>query len=286
MKQGERFLIVGLGLMGGSYAMGLAAAGYTVDAMDPDAAALSFGRQVGFVVPDDGRSAEAVVAGADYVVLAQYPEQILPWLQQYAPYLKPQALVTDLCGVKTCFLEQAQRLCDPCEFIACHPMIGREVSGVQNASAGMLHGANFLITPTENNTPLGVAFARQLAETLGFGTITELSPAEHDEMIAYVSQLTHAIAVCLMNANSDERLPLVTGDSFRDLTRIADINPELWSELFLANRPALLREIDLFTGELGRLRHCLETGDRAALQALFVQSGERRRAFRKKEPQV
>lgn len=286
MTPNSRFLIVGLGLMGGSYAMGLTKAGYTVTGLDTNQKTIAWALQNHLIAegthPEDSAKAARLVSEADYVILGLYPGNILPWLEKYHSLFKPGALVTDLAGVKSCFVAEAQSFLPNHEFIPCHPMAGREVGGVQNANTAMFAGANFIITPTEKNTPPGIEFAIWLAQTLGFGNIIRLSPKEHDSMIGYVSQLTHAIAVCLMNANDDPRLPDVTGDSFRDLTRIADINDTLWSELFLANAPALAGEIDTFVEALLDLRGKLAAGDGDGLRQLMQQSTARRRLFNKK----
>lgn len=279
--EGKTFLIVGLGMMGGSYAMALTRQGYAVDALDRNPFSLEWALENG-LIRRGGSEAEAgpLLAEADVIVLALYPWDILPWLEAHKPFFKKGALVTDLAGVKGSIVPAAQALLAPdFEYIPCHPMAGREKSGVQYADEAIFHGANFLITPTGHNTPAAVAFARELAGLLGFGRVTELSVEEHDRMIGYVSQLTHAIAVSLMVANDDERLPEVTGDSFRDLTRIADINAELWSGLFLANVPALTEEIDTFIACLQRLRGYLAAEDATALQEMMAQSAERRQLF-------
>lgn len=277
------FIIIGLGLMGGSYALGLSRAGYPVTALDTNPDSLAWALEHGLIQQGaaPGTPEAALLLGkADCVVLALYPADIVPWLHQHKSLLKPAALVTDLAGVKGCFVDEAQALLAPQhEFIPCHPMAGREVSGVQNANTAMFTKANFIITPTKHNTPKAIAFAEALANTLGFARITQLSVQEHDAMIGYVSQLTHAIALSLMNANDDPRLPDVTGDSFRDLTRIADMNDALWSELFLANAPALLQEIDDFTACLQTLRSRLASGDAQGLRQLMQQSTKRRREF-------
>ena len=169
------------------------------------------------------------------------------------------------------------------EFIASHPMAGKELSGVQNAQLVDFAPANFLITPTERNTPEGLAFARQLAAVLGFAHVRVLSPAEHDRMIGYVSQLTHAIAVSLMCAPGAESFAAYTGDSFRDLTRIARINDKMWAELFLWNRENLAEEIDGFAARLEQLKGFLQAGDRAGLEAMFRASTAARAAFDLKE---
>ena len=147
-----------------------------------------------------------------------------------------------------------QMLPDGVEFIASHPMAGRETSGITHSAEVDFAPANFIITPTEQNTPEAVAWCRDLAQTLGFARITTLSIAEHDRMIGYVSQLCHAIAVSLMCASDNSSLADYTGDSFRDLTRIARINEKLWAELFLWNRDNLIGEIDMFDAALQKLR--------------------------------
>ncbi len=121
--------------------------------------------------------------------------------------------------------------------------------------------------------------AREIGRLLEFHTIVELAPAAHDEIIGFVSQLTHAIAVSLMTCNDDENLQDYTGDSFRDLTRIARINEKMWSELFLLNRQELISQIDSFTAELLRMRGMLERQDRAALEEMFIRSTQRRALF-------
>ena len=284
MKTDATFLVVGLGLMGGSYAMGLQKQGYTVTAIDRDEDTIQWALAQGMInrgatTPEQ---AQALVKEADRILLALYPKDILPWIQQNLCFFKQGVLLTDLAGVKSCFVNEAQAIVGTKgEFIPSHPMAGREVSGVQNASDAIFKGANFIITPTSKNTPQGIEFAHNLATSLGFGKITQLSIEEHDTMIGYVSQLTHAIAVCLMNANGDPILPQVTGDSFRDLTRIADINGELWSELFLSNAPALVQEIDAFTNCLQALKGYVEQGDKDGLKEMFAISSERRRRFNK-----
>ena len=137
----------------------------------------------------------------------------------------------------------------------CQPPHGRAGDQRHHHSAEVdFAPANFIITPTEQNTPEAVAWCRDLAQTLGFARITTLSIAEHDRMIGYVSQLCHAIAVSLMCASDNSSLADYTGDSFRDLTRIARINEKLWAELFLWNRDNLIGEIDMFDAALQKLR--------------------------------
>ena len=276
------FSIVGLGLLGGSYAMALTEKGHTVTAVDVREAAIDWARRRGIITEGATDGFEPLLERADAVVICLYPDIAAPWLREHQRHFKPGVLITDVCGVKGHYVDEVQSfLREDAEFIACHPMAGREVSGVEYADCAMFRVANFLITPTAKNTRRGIAFAHALADDLGFARVTELTCAEHDKVIGYVSQLTHAIAVSLMNANDDPHLVDYTGDSFRDLTRIAKINDKLWSELFFANREVLCGEIDAFTASLLDLREKLAAGDEAGLRALFVKSTERRRLFDK-----
>lgn len=283
MSLPKNICIVGLGLLGGSYAMGLSRAGHTVTAVDIRKKAIDCALARGLIAEGAVERFAPLLARADAVIFGLYPHALVEWLRAHQRLLRPGALLTDVCGVKGGIVEEIQGFLRPdVEFIASHPMAGREVSGVEHADCALFAPANFIIVPTQKNTPRGVAFAQSLAGTLGFAHITQLSPAEHDKMIGYVSQLTHAIAVSLMNANDNTHLAEYTGDSFRDLTRIAKINENLWSELFFANRDNLIAEIDQFAASLEGLKQALASGDEAELKRLFVQSTERRRLFDKK----
>ena len=237
-------------------------------------------RDKGWIAQGTTEDARPLLEQAEAVVLGLYPHALIDWVRANARFLRPGTLVTDVCGVKQAVVGPVQdAMPEGVEFIASHPMAGKEVSGVEYADSAIFRPANFIITPTERNTPRGIAFARQLAETLGFAHIAQLSCAEHDRMIGYVSQLTHAIAVSLMNANGDPRLCEFTGDSFRDLTRIARINEHLWSELFLLNRDALCAEIEQFEASLTDLKEKLQAGDEEGLKDLFRRSTARRAMF-------
>lgn len=276
----RNFCIVGLGLLGGSYARGLTEAGCRVTAVDVRGEAIRFALDKGWIAQGTTEDARPLLEQAEAVVLGLYPHALIDWVRANARFLRPGTLVTDVCGVKQAVVGPVQNaMPEGVEFIASHPMAGKEVSGVEYADSAIFRPANFIITPTERNTPRGIAFARQLAETLGFAHIAQLSCAEHDRMIGYVSQLTHAIAVSLMNANGDPRLCEFTGDSFRDLTRIARINEHLWSELFLLNRDALCAEIEQFEASLTDLKEKLQAGDEEGLKDLFRRSTARRAMF-------
>lgn len=286
LTKDTRFLIIGLGLIGGCYARGLAKHGYHVAAVDQNPESIRYALAEGMIEKGSEIPTPELLGRCDAAVLGLYPAQMAGWIRQYQHLFRPGTLLTDVCGVKSGVVDAVQEALRPdLEFIGCHPMAGRELSGVQNSDERIFEGANFLITPTGRNTPEAIAFARELGRVLGFGRITELDPGQHDELIGFVSQLTHAIAVSLMTCNEDPNLQFVTGDSFRDLTRIARINEELWSELFFSNRERLLREIDSFAGQLGRLRRAVAEGDQEGLREMFRKSTRRRAEFDRPAPE-
>ena len=280
MKKETHFLIVGLGLLGGSYAKGLSAAGFSVDAIDINPENLAYGQAHGWIQEASATPDPALLKKADAVVFGVYPDTIVNWIRSNQEHFRPGAIITDVTGVKSGVVETIQQLLRAdLEFVGAHPMAGREVSGAKYSDPSLFQVANFIITPTEKNTPRGIAFVRELAEILGFAHITELSVEQHDKMISFVSQLTHVIAVTLMNTNDNTHLVEYTGDSFRDLTRIAKINENLWSELFLLNRDNLLQDIEAFAAELEHFKTTLENRDVEEMKRLFRQSTARRRLF-------
>ena len=280
LNKDSKILIIGCGLIGGSYAMGLSAKGYDVTAVDTNPASIDFGIKQGFFRHGYTSATPEVLRQADFVVLGLYPTALLNWLRDNQQYFAPGTLITDVCGVKSNIVDVAQGFLRPdLEFCASHPMAGKESSGIENADYHIFADANFIITPTDKNTAESIAAVRQLAQILEFKTIRELSICEHDRMIGFLSQLTHAIAVSLMTCNDDEELGFYTGDSFRDLTRIARINDVMWSELFLLNRDILIENIDCFAAELDRLKNLLQDGDREGLQQMFRKSTARRSQF-------
>ena len=283
LDKDKKILIVGLGLIGGSYAAALSQNGWEVGAIDPDPQAIAFVEKAGFIRHGRTEPEAEYVGKFDIVVFALYPHVLLEWLEKYGPWLRDGALATDVTGVKSGVVEKAQALLFPrVEFIGAHPMAGREVSGVENARADLFRGANYIVTPTAANTEEAIACCETLGRTLGARNISRLTPKEHDEMIGFLSQLTHCIAVALMTCKESRHLVDYTGDSFRDLTRIAKINENMWTELFLWNREELLSQMDLFIAHFAKLRDALAQGDEETMKSMMRLSTERRRFFDKK----
>lgn len=283
MDKKHTWLVVGLGLLGGRYAQILSAGGYTVTGITRSAETLRYAIDHGYIAAGKTADFTELIQQADRVVFGLYPTVLLDWVKRYGRFFRPGTLITDVCGVKSGLVEPVQAaLPAGVEFIASHPMAGRETTGIAHCAEVRFDDANFIVTPTPANTPAGIAWCKALAETLGFVRISELTPAAHDRMIGYVSQLCHAIAVSLMCASDNTELARYTGDSFRDLTRIARINETMWAELFLWNRDNLIDEIGQFTAALDELKAKLKAGDRAGLEEMFRLSTRRRAAFDKK----
>ena len=277
-----KILIVGLGLIGGSYAEGLKKAGFEVGAVTRSRSTLDFALQKGIIDSGSIEVERDYVSLFDIVVFALYPHVLLSWIEEHQDCIKPGALLTDVTGVKRAVVYSVQQMLRPdLEFVGAHPMAGREVYGVENADSAIFRGANYIVTPTEVNSERALQACEDLGRALGFGNITRLSPERHDEMIGFLSQLTHCIAVALMNSKESHHLVDFTGDSFRDLTRIARINDGMWSELFMLNRDELLSQMDLFSEKFGELRNALAEGDTEKMREMMRISTERRSYFDK-----
>ncbi len=282
INKNTKFLIVGLGLLGGSYAKGLTEKGYYVEAITKNPEDISYALSHNMIKEGTTEVNEQMIRKADIIIFALYPKTFIEWIEQYGNLIKPGTVITDVTGIKGCIVEKIQQMLPPLvEFISAHPMAGREVYGIQNSDERIFYGANYIVVTTNRNTDEGIEACKRIGEILGFGRISELSPEEHDEMIGFVSQLTHCIAISLMTCYEHGHLERYTGDSFRDLTRIANINEKMWSELFLMNKEALLRQMDIFLGEFNKLRTSLIDENREEMTEMMKCSTERRKKFDK-----
>lgn len=279
----KKILIVGLGLLGGSYAKVLKRFGFHISAITLEQSSIDYALKEGIIDEGTTELDADMIGDADLVIFALYPHVFVEWIEKNQGLLKSGALITDVTGVKGSIVYKIQEMLRPdLEFIAAHPMAGREVSGVENSTDKMFVGANYIVTPTEKNTQGAIQTCLELGRLLGFSNVTTLSPEEHDEMIGFLSQLTHCIAITLMTCNDKENMEKFTGDSFRDLTRIARINDIMWSELFVANKAALLEQMTLFIDKFNELKTMLEAEDIDSMRAMMRLSTERRALFDKK----
>ena len=282
LDKSKKILIIGLGLIGGSYAYALKEKGYEVGAITLNKMDIDYALEHGIISHGQVEVTKEYVSKFDVVIFAVYPKVLLEWVSNYKDYFKDGAILTDVTGIKQEIVYKIEEILDKnVEFIGAHPMAGKEVYGVQNARKDLFKGANYIVTPSKISSEDAIELAKSIGEELECGKISVLSPEEHDEMIAFLSQLTHCIAVSLMTCKESQHLKDYTGDSFRDLTRIANINENMWSELFLMNKNELLSQMDLFIKEFNKLRDSLENEDLETMKEMMRLSTYRRSFFNK-----
>ncbi len=282
ISKDTKILIIGLGVIGGSYASALTNAGYEVACITKKQEDIDYALKGKMISYGTTELEPKLIASSGLIVFALYPTVFIDWIEKNQALFSPGTLITDVTGVKSSVVDKVQSILrDDVEFISAHPMAGRESSGVEYSDPSVFIGANYIVTPTKKNTPLAIETCKELGSILGFSKISELSVEKHDEMIAFLSQLTHCIAVSLMNCNETPDLEKYTGDSFRDLTRIARINDKMWSELFLMNKNALIKEMDSFIEEFTNFKQLIEKGDTEKLREKMRASTKRRALFDK-----
>jgi len=278
----SKVLIVGLGLIGGSYAEALTDKGYFVGAVARRKETIDYALDRALIKSGITDMDPDYISDFDIIVFALYPNVFKEWVRENQKFIKKGALLTDVTGVKGSVVYEIQEILrDDLEFIGAHPMAGKEVYGVENSDKTIFKNANYIVTPTDKNSSEAIEACCELGRELGFKTVTTLTPEKHDEMIGFLSQLTHCIAVSLMCCKDSEKLVDYTGDSFRDLTRIAKINDAMWSELFMMNKKELLAQMELFMNKFKELKDTVEMGDTEKMREMMRLSTERRKYFDK-----
>ncbi len=273
--------IVGLGVIGGSFAMGLQAAGYkNIYGIDINESTVRIAVEQGMIQKGFVEAGD-ILPEMDIIIISLYPNQIAPFVEQHKSVLKEGAILTDVTGVKTAIIKQMSKvLPSTVDFVFAHPMRGSEKKGIIGADHTRFIGANALITTIPTNKEASLKLIEKLYKEVGFDQVTRVSPEKHDEQIAYVSQLIHVLSVAVVNSTqASEETLMFAGNSFQELTRIADINADLWSELFLNNRTALLKSIEHFEVELDALKYTLEENDDKELKTIFSRAANKRREW-------
>lgn len=284
LDKNKNILIVGLGLLGGCYAMALSRWGYKVSAITLKQEDINYALENDIITYGTTEVEEDLVKNADLIIFALYPHIFLEWIEKHGYLIKEGAVITDVTGVKTAIIDKVQSaLKQGVEFISAHPMAGREVGGVQNSDDAIFRDANYIVVPTDKNTEEAIELCIELGHILGFKRVSVLTPEKHDNMIAFLSQLTHCIAVSLMCSSDDPDLVKFTGDSFRDLTRIAKINEEMWSELFTLNKQELVYQMECFEDSFKRLKQALIADDTDTMKEMMRISTVRRSNFDKQK---
>ncbi|GHV68643.1 prephenate dehydrogenase [Spirochaetia bacterium] len=249
--------IVGLGLMGGAFALALqenGAAPGKLLACDIDKESLEMALAEKII--DEGFSnPEAMLPRCDLVFLCLNPQVLLRFMEKQMTFFKSGSLITDIAGIKGNICAIVEKNLRPdLDFIPGHPMAGSEKGGFANARRCSFKGKNYILTPLERNKKENLEYLKNLIYRMGFGRITETTAEEHDRKIAFTSQLCHVIASALVDCEGDTEITRFGGGSFEDLTRIAMLNAPLWTELFIENRRELLARITQFEESLDALK--------------------------------
>ena len=269
--------VVGLGVVGGSFAEGLKKAGAgKVYGIDNNLETLKKAKKSG-IVDEAFENGKIPLPKTDLVIISLYPELLETFILENNEYFKENSIITDVTGIKGKVLREVKpKLRKDIDFILGHPMAGREKRGIDYADSGVFKNANYILIKADNKEK-NVNLMKEIIEKLGFKNINFLDTEEHDEIIAFTSQLTHAIAVSLINSDDNKYdTNKFIGDSYRDLTRIAKINEDLWAELFLGNKDNLLFMIEKFEKRLDVLKEAVKSEDIETLKKEFRESSRRR----------
>lgn len=271
--------IVGLGLVGGSYAKALKKMNFkNIWAVDIDKIALNKGEELS-VIDKGYTDAKQPLMNSDIIFICLYPNSVKKFIIDNMNNFKPGTIITDVTGIKNGLIEEVNNLIPPnIDFVFGHPMAGREKKGLEYSSAEVFEGANYIITPTSRNKEISIKVVELLARKIGFKNVVRISPKKHDEVISFTSQLPHVIAVALINSDDlNIHTGSFVGDSYRELTRIAQINGELWSELFIGNKENLVEKIEIFEENIKILKKAIIDEEREVLEGEFEKSSRRRR---------
>lgn len=278
-----KIVIVGLGVIGGSFAMALNEAGYKeVFGIDTNQETIKKAEELG-IIKKGSPKGEDFLKEADLVIISIYPKLVKNFVESNKDNFKDGAIITDATGIKGMFINEIIKILpENVDFVFGHPMAGREKRGIDFASSKVFKGANYIITPIERNKEENIKLIENLAYEIGFKRVRRITPEFHDEMIGFTSQLPHAMAVALINSDEEGRdTGSFIGDSYRDLTRIANINEDLWSELFLGNKENLLKAINNFELQLDLIKKAIYDDDKEALKKYFIKSTKRREKLNK-----
>lgn len=276
MSAVKEIVVVGLGLIGGSIAKAIKQhTGHKVYGIDTDETALLDACSCGAI---DGKAGPWELAQADMVYLCVYPEGALAFMAEQGPKLKENCIVTDACGVKSALCAGMEELAPSGQyvFVAGHPMAGKEHSGFSASDPSIFVGASYIIAPC-GAPEWAVHEVEEMALSMGFGQIVHTTPEQHDKIIAYTSQVPHVLACAYVLSPRCREHKGFSAGSYRDVSRVANINDALWTRLFLDNQQALVGELDQLIGDLGRFRDAIAAGEEKELQALLKAAGDSKR---------
>ena len=273
------YAIVGLGLMGGSYAKALRNLGAKeIIAIDRDEDVLKMAQEEG-IINLGSTDAANVIGRADVIICCIYPEALIGFIRDNVEHFKMDALVTDIAGTKGRMISEIQPMMGPrMEFISGHPMAGSQYTGYPYSKGDLFLNSNYIIVPEANNSEAACVWLEEFAKKIGAKHIVRVNAEEHDEIIAFTSDLPHVLAVSLIGSQSyNDKTKYFVAGSFKDGTRVADINPDLWSNLFISNREKVAVEVDKLIAQLEKWREALRKGDAEAMKELMRTGRDRRK---------
>lgn len=267
--------IVGLGLIGGSFAKAYHAGGHTVLARELDRSVLSFAELSDAV---DGELTKDNIGDCDIILICVYPQAVIDFLKEMGPYIGKKPVVIDCCGTKRVPMYEGEKLAKEYGFlyVGGHPMAGTQFSGFKYAKDTMFKGAPMVIVPPEYDDISLLDHVKELLSPAGFRKITVTTAEKHDEMIAFTSQLAHVVSNAYIKSPTALAHKGFSAGSYRDMTRVAWLNPQMWAELFLDNKDNLIKEIDILIDSLSSYKKALENDDRETLEKL-LDDGKKRK---------
>ncbi len=271
----RKILVVGLGLIGGSYAKALK--GFP----DAEIYGVDLNKNVIKMAEEDGiivkgyTDADEILEDMDVVIICITPRLAIDFIN--TKKFKKGALVTDVCGVKGMMIKEIKN--SDIDYIGGHPMAGRECEGYENSSAEMFRGANYIIVTQESNRVENIQTLQDIIKYIGCLRITRTTSREHDVMIAYTSQLMHVVAATLCDNEILDRADGFSAGSLRDCTRVAKLNPEMWSELFVENSEALTEQIEVFTKSLEKIGEMIKNSDKEGIKDFLTVTCERKKRY-------
>ncbi len=260
--------VVGLGLMGGSFAKAYKEAGHRVLAWNRSKDTLEMAKMSGVA---DGELTESSIGGCDLVIIALYPQATIDYLKKMAPHIKAHTLVIDTCGTK-------RDVCEACfpiarahgfTFVGGHPMAGTQFSGYKYSRASMYKDAAMILVPEQFDDIEFFDRVKSMLAPCKFGRVTITTAEKHDAMIAFSSQMAHVVSNAFVKSPAAREHKGYSAGSYKDMTRVAWLNETMWAELFLENQDYLLKELDIFMENLSQYRTALANRDQAGLEALL-----------------
>lgn len=262
--------VVGLGLIGGSFAKAYAAAGNTVYGFDTDEKMLAFAKISGDVKEELTKDN---IKDCDLVLICVYPEAAVAFMENMGQYIGSKPLVIDCCGTKRNVFYRGLEISKKYGFtyLGGHPMAGTQYSGFKYARANMFKGAPMVLVPEDNNDIFLLSRAKELLSPAGFGRYSNTTAEEHDKVIAFTSQLAHVVSNAYVKSPTAIGHKGFSAGSYKDMTRVAWLNPGMWAELFLENRDYLIEEIDMLIDFLKQYRDALESEEKEELVRLLTE---------------